>query len=197
MSKVTAWWLPRWTTTLGLPSGLVRIATLKIATHGLRGARQALKPSRDRAMASLVAPAKIRGGTDVTTALTRERRPEPNHKLEGRELMSHRPSHQSSWFGIVTDEAMFAVELRLTLALRDWPLLLTMLASAGERVAVRGELVRCLSGTYLPDEGRLLCVFAAPSAESVREVLASASLSSVWIRAAVPLPVVDPLSDRA
>ena len=111
--------------------------------------------------------------------------------------MSHRPSHESSGFGIVTDEAMFAAELRLTLALRDWPLLLSMLASASDRLAARGDLVRCLSGTYLPDEGRLLCVFAAPSVESVREVLAAANLSSVRVRPAVVLPVVDPLSDRA
>jgi hypothetical protein len=99
---------------------------------------------------------------------------------------------------VVTDGGLFAAELRLTLtSLDDWPLLRSMLAAASERVAGRGELVRCLSGTYLPDDGRLLCLFTGPSVESVRGVLAATNLPLVRIRAAIALPDVDPLSDGA
>jgi hypothetical protein len=96
-------------------------------------------------------------------------------------------------------QALFVAEVQLNLAdLDDWPLLHSMLATAGERLAVRGEAVRFLRGTYLPDDSQLLCLFKAPTAESVRGVLAAANLQAVRIGAAVDLPDVpqDPDADR-
>ena len=86
-------------------------------------------------------------------------------------------------------QTLFVAELQLNLAdLDDWPLLHSMLEAAGERLAVRGEPVRFQRGTYLPDDSRLLCLFKAPTAESVRGVLAAANLQAVRIGAAVDLP---------
>lgn len=88
-------------------------------------------------------------------------------------------------------QALFVAEVQLNLAdLDDWPLLHSMLATAGDRLAVRGEPVQFIRGTYLPDDSRLLCLFKAPTAESVRGVLAAANLQAVRIGAAVDLPDV-------
>jgi hypothetical protein len=93
---------------------------------------------------------------------------------------------------------LVAAELRVTLAsLDDWPLLLSMLSLAGERSVVDGAPVRCLSGTYLPDDGRLLCVFVAPTVDSVRRLLRSTSLPTMSVGPAVALTDLDPRSDAA
>jgi hypothetical protein len=92
---------------------------------------------------------------------------------------------------LLNGQPLFVAELHLNLAdLDDWPLLRSMLEAAGERLAVRGEPVRFLRGTYLPEDSRLLCLFKAPTAESVRGVLAAANLQAVRIGAAVDLPDV-------
>jgi hypothetical protein len=80
-------------------------------------------------------------------------------------------------------------------SLDDWPLLRLMLAIAVDRRAVRGELVRYVSGTYLPEEGRMLCVFLAPAVESVRDVLSAANLPTAHIGPAIVLPDLDPRHD--
>jgi len=88
---------------------------------------------------------------------------------------------------------LVAAELRVALAsLDDWPLLRSMLEIAGERGAARGQLVRYVSGTYLPEDGRLLCIFSAASVESVRSVLSAANLRTLRIAPAIPLPDLDP-----
>ena len=93
---------------------------------------------------------------------------------------------------------IFAAESRITLlGPRDWPLLRSMLAAAGDRIADEGPSVRWLSGTYLPDEGRLLNLFAAPSAEVVRRVLLAAGVSAVWITPAVALGDLDRAIDAS
>jgi hypothetical protein len=85
-----------------------------------------------------------------------------------------------------------AAELRITLAsLDDWPLLRSMLGLAGERSAVDGEPVRYLTGTYLPDDGRLLCVFMAPTVDAVRRLLRATSLPTISVGPAVALPDLD------
>lgn len=94
---------------------------------------------------------------------------------------------------MVVPSALVAAELRVTLAsLDDLPLLRSMLALAGERSAVDGEPVRYLTGTYLPDDGRLLCVFVAPTVDAVRRLLRTTSLSTISVCPAVALPDLDP-----
>jgi hypothetical protein len=93
---------------------------------------------------------------------------------------------------------LVAAEVRITLAdLDDWPLLRSVLATACARLGARGEFVRCLSGTYLPDDGRLLCTFVAPTVESVRRVLDAANLPMVRVGPAISLPDLDPQEDAA
>lgn len=87
----------------------------------------------------------------------------------------------------------FTAELHLTLgSLNDWPLLRSVLGVATERAAIRGELVRYVGGAYLPEAGRLLCLFSAPDANSVRRVLAAGNLRTARIDAAVLLSAIDP-----
>jgi hypothetical protein len=99
---------------------------------------------------------------------------------------------------VVARSQLVAAELRVTLAsVDDWPLLRSMLELAAERAAAEGGPVRYVSGTYLPEDGRLLCVFAAPSIDAVRSVLWATSLPTVRIGPAVSLPDLDPRSNAA
>jgi hypothetical protein len=96
------------------------------------------------------------------------------------------------------DGLLVAAEVRVTLAdLDDWPLLRSVLVIASARRAEGGEVVRCVSGTYLPDDGRLLCIFLAPTVESVRWVLDAANLPTVRVGPAIWLPDLDPQEDAA
>jgi hypothetical protein len=86
----------------------------------------------------------------------------------------------------------------VTLAsLDDWPLLQSMLELAAERCAAEGGPVRYVSGTYLPDDGRLICVFAAPTIDAVRGVLRATNLPTIRIGRAASLPDLDPRRDAA
>lgn len=93
---------------------------------------------------------------------------------------------------------LVAAELRVSFAsLDDWPLLRSMLAIAAERGAARGEPVLCVSATYLPEDGRLLCVFRAPTVEAVRGVLGAANLRTLRASPAISLSDLDPRPDAA
>lgn len=97
-----------------------------------------------------------------------------------------------------TEPGTFVAELRLTLgSLDDWRLLRSMLDTAGERLTGNGEMVRCVSATYLPDEGQLFCLFSAPTSDAIRKVLAAGNFASSRVLAAVALPGLDPGPEAA
>ena len=56
--------------------------------------------------------------------------------------------------------------------------------------------MRYVSGTYLPEDGRLLCVFSAPTVEAVRSVLSATNLRTLRVSPAVALPDLDPRTGR-
>ena len=87
---------------------------------------------------------------------------------------------------------LFAVDAPLRFSSSsDWPLLRSVIELAADRLPPSDVPVRMLSATYLPDEGRMLAIFAAPTSDSVQRLLASAGLYAVRIGRAVVLPDID------
>lgn len=82
----------------------------------------------------------------------------------------------------------YVVERRLpNLIASDLATLKEALAFACDRLAARGEPVRCLGSAYLPGTGRLLTLFEAEREEAVRLVNVSAHAPFQSIEAAVKI----------
>jgi hypothetical protein len=67
-------------------------------------------------------------------------------------------------------------------------MLQTAVADASRRLTARGEPVRYLRCTFLPDEQRSICLFEAVNAEVVRRVNENAQAPFTAIEAAVEVP---------
>jgi hypothetical protein len=88
---------------------------------------------------------------------------------------------------------LYSAEVRLTLdQVADWPLLRSVLAEAALRLTGRGDTVRFVRTTYLPERGTLECVFLAENVATVRGMLDAANLPALRIEPAVELPGLDP-----
>ena len=70
-------------------------------------------------------------------------------------------------------------------------LLQAALVDASRRLTARGETVRYLRSTYLPEHDRLLCLFEAGSAEAVRLVNETAQVPYRLIAEALERPAPD------
>jgi hypothetical protein len=85
--------------------------------------------------------------------------------------------------------SMFLVEWRLPAITREaLAMLQAGLADASRRLTARGQSVRYVRSTYLPDQQRLLCIFEAPTVEAVRTVNINAQAPFLHITSAVELP---------
>jgi hypothetical protein len=84
---------------------------------------------------------------------------------------------------------LFVVERRLPAVTPEGlAMLQAALADASRRQTTRGEVVRYLRSTYLPEQDRVLCLFEAGSAEAVRVVNETAQAPYRSIVAAVERP---------
>jgi hypothetical protein len=92
---------------------------------------------------------------------------------------------------------LFSAEVHLSLdRLDDWPLLRSVLAEAALRLTGRGESVRFVRTTFLPERGTLVCVFLAENVATVRGMLDAANLPALRIEPAIELPSLDPEVSR-
>ncbi len=104
---------------------------------------------------------------------------------------SGRPLDHSPEQALSTGTALklFVVERRLPAVTPEGlAMLQAALADASRRLTTRGEVVRYLRSTYLPDQDRVLCLFEACSAEAVRVVNETAQAPYRSITAAVERP---------
>ncbi len=66
---------------------------------------------------------------------------------------------------------LFVVERKLRFVSPEMLLIMqSALAEASRRLNAHGRPIRYLRSTYVPDQGRLMCLFEAESAEAVRVV---------------------------
>ena len=89
-------------------------------------------------------------------------------------------------------ERLFVVERRLPkISERQLEVLQAALTGAAGRFGARGGGVRYLSSIYLSRPGRLLSLFIADSAETVRAVNEAALIPFASIESAIELPNTD------
>jgi hypothetical protein len=89
----------------------------------------------------------------------------------------------------MTAPRLFLVEQRLPRVTdAELALLQATLAEACLRLTARGEVVRYLGSTYLPGPQRLLSLFEAATAETVKTVSDSSQMPATSLEAAIELP---------
>jgi len=89
----------------------------------------------------------------------------------------------------MTAPRLFLVEQRLPrITHAELALLQATLTEACLRLTARGERVRYLGSTYLPGPQRLLSLFEAATAETVRTVSESSQVPAASLEAAIELP---------
>ena len=69
------------------------------------------------------------------------------------------------------EKTLFVVERKIRFVSPDaLSIMQSALAEASRRLNAHGQPIRYLRSTYVPDQGRLMCLFEAESAEAVRVV---------------------------
>jgi len=92
----------------------------------------------------------------------------------------------------VVDADLYLVEHRLPrITVGELELLQAALNEACSRLTARGEPVSYLGSTFLPESARLLSLFKAGTADSVRSVSASSQAPMTHLEAAIDLPAPD------
>lgn len=71
------------------------------------------------------------------------------------------------------------------------------LAEAARRTSAAGQHVRYLRGTYLPAQGRLICIFEAESEEAIHASTWLAQLPFARVKPAVEVPLPKALLPKA